>query len=83
MKLIVVPPVAVSEAYVTIAGTAPGERPVRQRTPVGKGSYLRDQRIEIDIPALPHEGLYRVEVTGSGEVGSVATPSFLIFSSGK
>jgi hypothetical protein len=76
MKLIVVPPVAVSEAYVTIAGTAPGERPVRQRTPVGKGSYLRNQRIEIDIPALPHEGLYRVEVTGSGEVRRVAERIF-------
>jgi hypothetical protein len=56
MKLIVLPPVAVSEAYVTIVGTAPGEKPLQQQVPVGKGSYLKNQRIEIDIPPLPHEG---------------------------
>ena len=83
LKLIILPPVAVSEAYVTIAGTAPGERPVRKRAPVGKGSYLRNQRIEIDIPGLPHEGLYRVEVTGRADIGSVSGPAFLIYSGGK
>ena len=83
MKLIVLPPVAVSEAYVTIAGTAPGERPLRQQAPVGKGSYLRNQRIEIDIPPLPHEGLYRVDVIGRGDVGSVSAPTFWIYSGGK
>jgi hypothetical protein len=83
MKLIVLPPVAVSEAYVTIAGTAPGEKPLRQQAPVGKGSYLKNQRIEIDIPALPHEGLYRVDVTGRSDVGSVSAPPFLIYGGGK
>lgn len=83
LKLIVLPPVAVSEAYFTIAGAAPGERPLRQQAPVGKGSYLKNQRIEIDIPPLPHEGLYRVEVTARGDVGSVSAPTFLIYRGGK
>jgi hypothetical protein len=83
LKLILLPPVAVSEAYLTIAGTAPGERPLRQQAPVGKGSYLKNQRIEIDIPPLPHEGLYRVEVTGRADIGSVSAPAFLIYSGGK
>ena len=83
MKLIVVPPVAVSEAYLTVASTAPGEKPLRQQAPVGKGSYLKNQRIEIDIPPLPHEGLYRVDVIGRGEVGAVSAPTFLLYSGGK
>jgi hypothetical protein len=83
VKLIVLPPVPVSEAYYTIAGTAPGEKPLRQQAPVGKGSYLKNQRIEIDIPRLPHEGLYRVEVTGRADIGSVSAPAFLIYSGGK
>lgn len=83
IKLTVLPPVAVSEAYLTIAGTMPGEKPLRQQTPVGKGSYLKNQRIEIDLPALPHEGLYRVDVTGRSDVGSVSAPEFLIYNSGK
>jgi hypothetical protein len=83
MKLIVITPVAISEVYVTIAGTVPGERPLRQQAPVGNGSYLKNQRIEIDIPPLPHEGLYRVEVMGRGDVGAVSAPTFLIYTSGK
>jgi hypothetical protein len=83
MKLIVLPPVDVSEAYVTIASTTAGEKPLRQQTPVGKGPYLANQRIEIDIPVLPHEGLYRVEVRGTGDIGSVTTPPFLIYNGSK
>jgi hypothetical protein len=83
LKLIVLPPVAVGEAYLTIAGTGPGEKPLRQQAPVGKGSYLKNQRIEIDIPPLPHEGLYRVEVTARASVGSVSAPKFLIYRDGK
>jgi hypothetical protein len=83
MKLIVVPPVAVSEAYLTVASATPGEKPLRQQAPVGKGSYLKNQRIEIDIPPLPHEGLYRVDVIGRGEVGPVSAPTFLLYSGGK
>jgi hypothetical protein len=81
VKLVVVTPVEVSEAYVSVASTVPGEKPLRQKEPVGKGSYLKNQKIEIDIPPLPHEGLYRVEVTGKG--GIVSTPEFLIYSGGK
>jgi hypothetical protein len=77
----VLPPVAISEAYVTVAGTIPGEKPIIQRKPLGMGSYLEHQRIEINIPALPHSGLYSVEVTGTAEVGSVTTSPFLIYSS--
>jgi len=80
-KLVLVAPQAVSEAYLTIAGLAPGEKPLREKAPVGKGSYLKNQRIEIDIPPLPHEGLYRVEVTGRSDIGSVATPAFFIYNS--
>ena len=83
VKLIVLPPVPVSEAYYTIAGTALGEKPLHQQAPVGKGSYLKNQRIEIDIPRLPHEGLYRVEVTGRADIGSVSAPAFLVYSGGK
>jgi hypothetical protein len=82
IKLIILPPVAISEAYVTIESTTPGDKPLRQRAPVGKGSYLRNQRIEIDLPPLPHEGLYRVEVTGRDDTGSVSAPAFLIYTSG-
>jgi hypothetical protein len=83
MKLIVLPPVEVTKAYLTITSIAPGEKPIRQQAPIGLGSYLKDQRIEIDIPLLPHEGLYRVEVTADAVVGSISTPAFLIYSGGK
>ena len=83
MKLIMLPPVAVSEAYVTIASTRPGEKPLRHQTPVGKGSYLRNERIEIEVPPLPHEGLYRIDVNGRSEIGSVSAPEFFIYNAGK
>jgi len=79
MKLVLLPPVAVSEAYVTIAATGPGEKPLRQQAPVGRGSYLKNQRIEIDLPPLPHEGLYRIDVIGRGDVGGVSAPTFFIY----
>jgi hypothetical protein len=83
MKLIILPPVAVSEAYVTIASTRPGEKPFRRQAPVGKGSYLRNERIEIEVPPLPHEGLYRIDVNGRSEIGSVSAPEFFIYNAGK
>jgi hypothetical protein len=83
IKLTVLPPVEVSKAYLTITSLSANEKPIRQQSPVGQGHYLKDQRIEIDIPLLPHEGLYRIEVTADGDVGSISTSPFLVYSSGK
>ena len=83
IALIVLSPVAVSEVSVTVVSTAPGEKPLRHQASVGKGSYLKNERIEIEISPLPHEGLYRVEVNGRSDVGSVSVPGFLIYSAGK
>ena len=83
LKLIVLPPVPVTEAYLTVASTTPGEKPLRNQTPLGKGSYQKNERIEIDLPPLPHEGLYSVEVAGRSGTGSVFAPPFLIYSDGK
>ena len=83
IKLIVLAPVSVSEVYVTVASTVKGEKPLRQQTPLGKGSFLKNQRIEIDLPPFPHEGTYRAEVNCRSDVGSVSTPAFLIYNGGK
>ena len=37
----------------------------------------------LDLPPLPHEGLYSVEVAGRSDTGSVFAPPFLIYSDGK
>ena len=78
-RLTLVPPTDLSEVYLTVAGIAPGEKPLRTHTPLKFGSYPANQKIEVDLPPLPKAGLYRVELEGDRkDQGSVATPPFLI-----
>ena len=81
LKLIVLPPVALNGVYVAITDIAAGAKPLRQQVLMRKGSFMMKQKIDIEIPALPHEGFYRIEVTGTPDVGSVTTPPFLIYNS--
>jgi hypothetical protein len=77
--LTLLPPVDLSEVYLTVASVAPGKRSFRNHTPLKFGSYPANQKIEVDIPPLPESGLYRVAVEGDRkDQGSVATPPLLI-----
>jgi hypothetical protein len=78
-RLTLVPPVELSEVYLTVASVAPGDRPLRFHVPLKLGSRPANQRIDIDLPPLPKAGLYRVEVVGDRkDQGSVSTPPFLV-----
>ncbi len=81
IQLIVVAPVDLREVYLTLTSTVAGEKPLKLRTPLRGGSYLANQRIEIELPPMPREGFYRVEVSGDRkDMGSVTTAPFLIYS---
>lgn len=83
-QLIVVPPVDLREVYLTVTSTVAGEKPLKLRTPLRGGSYLANQRIEIELPPMLREGFYRVEVSGDRkDLGSVTTAPFLIYSGAK
>jgi hypothetical protein len=78
-RLTLLPPVELSEVYLTVASIAPGEMPLRVHTPLKFGLYPANQKIDVDVPPLPKAGLYRVELIGDRKnQGSVATPPFLI-----
>jgi hypothetical protein len=77
--LTIVPPVDLSELYLTVASIEPGAKALRMHAPLKYGSYRQDQKIDVDLPALPKTGLYRVELVGDRkDQGSVATPPFLV-----
>ncbi len=78
-RLAVVPPVDLSEVFLTVVSTTPGAIPIQNEVPLRYGSYPKDQKIDVDLPALPAAGLYRVILKGNRrDQGSVQTPPFLI-----
>ncbi len=81
LQLVVVSPSDLSDVFLSI--TAPGDKAVLTNQSLGKGSFLARERIVIPFPALPLEGIYRVNVTGKTKVGIASTGEFLVYSRGK
>jgi hypothetical protein len=78
-RLALVPPVELSEVYLTVASTASGTAPLLSKAPLKFGSYPANQKIAVELPPLPKAGLYRVEIVADRkDQGSVATQPFLL-----
>jgi hypothetical protein len=78
-RLALVPPVELSEVYLTVTSIQSGDKPLRLHTPLNFGYYPANHKIVVDLPSLPKPGLYRIELIGDRkDRGSVATPPLLI-----
>jgi hypothetical protein len=82
ITLVLVPGRELREAYlhlVPIDAAGEAGAPIRSGEPLGYGYYPADRRIDIELPALPAPGLYRVEVGAELAGGGTIATSLILY----